>query len=170
MQFHTRRKRIKRLPIANSYSDGAIRDEKLLLNWQTYWKMDRFSGQCSKIFSKIWEQRQNSRRQEGNMNKVPYWVTTKIRRHSKKFSRHGDLAPSICTPCLKGNVASTMIVIWVKELDQHDLHLDYRNYDVQAGMQKREDAPNGTKMKEWYCNVKRGRGGKNNYWITNRYT
>jgi len=30
IQFHTRRKRIKRLPIANSHSDGAIRDEKLL--------------------------------------------------------------------------------------------------------------------------------------------
>jgi hypothetical protein len=30
MQFHTRRKRIKRLPIANSYYDGALRDEKPL--------------------------------------------------------------------------------------------------------------------------------------------
>jgi len=30
MQFHTRRKRAKRLPTAISYSDGAICDEKLL--------------------------------------------------------------------------------------------------------------------------------------------
>jgi hypothetical protein len=36
--------------------------------------------------------------QKGDMEQVQFWVTTDIRRHHTKFSRHGDLAPRICAP------------------------------------------------------------------------
>ena len=37
---------------------------------------------------------------KGDMTQVPYWVPTNIRRRSTKFSRHGVLAPGICTPLI----------------------------------------------------------------------
>ena len=35
-------------------------------------------------------------RQKGDMKQVPYWGSTNIRSHSKKFGRHGDRG--LCTP------------------------------------------------------------------------
>lgn len=47
-------------------------------------------------FRKIQEPFQNSRRQKGDMQQVPYSRPTNIGRHSARFSRHGDLACGVC--------------------------------------------------------------------------
>ena len=48
------------------------------------------------FFQKILEPRQNCRRQNGNMKRVPYCGRQNIRRHLPKFGCPGDLTPENC--------------------------------------------------------------------------
>jgi len=59
------------------------------------------SGTCLKI----------SRRQKSDIEKIPYWAPTNIRRHRTKFSRHGALAPGIRIPLTTFILATRAMLI-----------------------------------------------------------
>jgi hypothetical protein len=63
------------------------------LHWWTH--MNTIMQGCTS-FPKILDPLQNSRHQNGGMKHVAYREPTKIRRHSTKFIRHGELAPNVC--------------------------------------------------------------------------
>jgi len=54
-------------------------------------------------FPKIRGPSQNSRRQNDEMQSLPFWRSTSIRQHRKQISRQGDLAPGIRAPLVKSS-------------------------------------------------------------------
>jgi hypothetical protein len=77
-----------------------IRNGDLMNAKQEYWQVQRNTFPEMNEFSKNPRTTQNSRRRNGDAKQVPYWVPTIVRRYSKKFVRHGDLAPLIRVPLL----------------------------------------------------------------------
>jgi len=53
---------------------------------------------------------QNFRHQEGDMEQVPDWGSTRIRRNHTEFGGHGDLAAGIC-----GLVYETSVLVHCKD-------------------------------------------------------
>jgi hypothetical protein len=51
-------------------------------------------------FPQIQEPPQNPMRQKADMKQIPHCGPINIRRHRKKFIRHGDLALAICAPLI----------------------------------------------------------------------
>ena len=48
-------------------------------------------------FTKIYGPPAVSRRQKGEMKQVSYWGPKGMKRHDRKFGRHGELAPGVCS-------------------------------------------------------------------------
>ena len=66
--------------------------------WLMFLKYNKTRG--AQIFQKPRSHFKNSRRQKGDVQQVPYWGPTNIRRHRTKPSRHGALELGVCVTLL----------------------------------------------------------------------